>query len=460
MTIYTTEHGKTNDIPSKKLKGLTLNTLKGISAFRKEKEGVLEFRKKAFDVWETTKEPHWSFDYTIDYKNIYPFSQPDGSIESKERVEKVLQRLNIDIKEQKRIKNIALDFVLDSVSLSTMDMELYNEYGIIFCSLGEALEKFSDLVMQYLNTVVPINDNYFASLNSAFFSDGTFVYVPKEVHCPVDISSYFRLDSLFASQFERTLIIAEEGSFLNYLEGCSAPVSKNNQLHSAVVEIIIKKNAVVNYHTLQNWYAGNEKGEGGIYNFVTKRGICHEGAELNWTQVELGSSFTWKYPSTVLLGDNSKTTFFSLAYTQNKMLTDTGTKAIHLGKNTKSYIVSKSIVDGESKNTFRFKIKVSPNATNSSSTSICDSLIKSSTSQSFSLPHFEINSSDFKNKHEAKTYKIDAEILFWLKTKGFDSLQSDKLLLSVFSFDIISKLPDEFYSEVFGLLEMKIEGNG
>jgi len=457
--MYSDKHSKTSNYNKLWVKGINEENIIKISEFRGEDKKMLEFRLNSFKIWKNMREPRWiEQDYKIDYDNVYPYSYITE--ETKQRIKDTFDILDISNEESERVTKIAMDLVVDSESIITTHQAKLKDMGIIFCSIKEAVIEYPDLVYKYIGTVISPDDNFFAALNSAFFSDGTFCYIPKNVKCPIDLSSYFRLDSLFGSQFERTLIIAEEGSEVNYIEGCSAPVSKVNQLHNAIVEIYLHKNAKVNYSTLQNWYSGDEEGNGGVYNFVVKRGLCEgENSELNWLQVELGSLITWKYPSCVLKGNGSKGSFTSLNLTNNKMFADTGTKMIHIGANTSSFINSKSCSKDNSTSVFRSLVKVLPTAINTKVFSNCDTMLIGSNCSTKALPYFNIMNKHTNIQHEASMFNIDEQVLFYLQTKGLNLVKSQQLIVQNFVGDIIDQLPDEFYLEVKPILDIKIGNN-
>lgn len=453
------KHGKTFNYNKLWLKGISKENIIKISKFRNEDEEMLNFRLKSFETWKNMKEPTWiEAKYYIDYENIYPYSYIKE--ETKKHIKETFDLINISNEETERVSNIAMDLIVDSESILTTAQKKLSKYGIIFCSFKEGLEKYPELIHKYIGSVISPEDNFFAALNSAFFSDGTFCFIPKNVKCPIELSSYFRLDSLFGSQFERTLIVVEEGGEVNYIEGCSAPITKINQLHNAIVEIYLHKNAKVNYSTLQNWYSGDQEGIGGVYNFVIKRGLCEgDNSELNWLQVELGSSITWKYPSCILKGNNSKGSFVSLNITNNKMFADTGTKMIHIGENTTSFINSKSCVKDQSNSIFRSQIKTLGSAINSEIFSNCDSLLIGNNCKTQALPTFDIRNNLTKIKHEATMFSLDEEILFILQVKGFSIIEAQQFIVQKFVSDIVEKLPDEFYLEVKPILDLKIGNN-
>jgi Fe-S cluster assembly protein SufB len=372
---------------------------------------------------------------------------------------KTFEKLGIPVTEQKRLMGVAMDAVFDSVSVGTTHQEVLAKHGVIFCSFGEALQKHTELIKQYLGTVVPYKDNYYAALNAAVFSDGSFVYIPKGVRCPLDLSTYFRINAAQTGQFERTLIVADENSFVNYLEGCTAPMRDENQLHAAVVELIAQKGAEIRYSTVQNWYSGDEQGVGGIYNFVTKRGLCAgERSKISWTQVEAGSAITWKYPSVVLQGDDCIGEFYSVALTNGKMQADTGTKMIHIGKRTQSKIVSKGISADQSQNTYRGLVRISEKAQDAKNFSQCDSLLIGDRCAAITLPYIEVRNETARVEHEASTSKMSAEQMFYLKSRGIDEQESISLLLHGFCKEVFKELPLEFSVEAVRLLEMKLEG--
>ncbi len=452
-------------------KGLNEDIVRAISAKNNEPEFLLEFRLKAFRHWLGLIEPTWArVEYPkIDFQNLRYYSAPknapkENTPNSLDDVDpellKTFEKLGIPLNEQKRLAGVAVDAVFDSVSVGTTHREELAKYGIIFCSFSEAVKEHPDLIKQYLGTVVPYTDNFYAALNSAVFSDGSFCYIPKGVTCPLDLSTYFRINAAETGQFERTLLIADEGSTVNYLEGCTAPQRDDNQLHAAVVEIYAHKDADVRYSTVQNWYAGDEDGNGGIYNFVTKRGLCAgNSSHISWTQVEAGSAITWKYPSCILKGDNSNAEFYSVALTNNKMQADTGTKMIHLGKNTRSKIISKGISCDESKNNYRGLVKISSKADGARNYSQCDSMLVGNKCQANTFPYFEIKNKSAHVEHEATTSKLSGEQLFYLKSRGIDEEEAIGLLLNGFCREVFKELPLEFSVEAVKLLEMKLEGS-
>jgi Fe-S cluster assembly protein SufB len=448
--------------------GLNEEVIRKISAIKKEPEFMLEYRLKAFSHWLTLTAPKWAkVDHaTVDYQALRYYSAPKKKASNPKdlsevdpEILKTFEKLGIPVTEQKRLMGVAMDAVFDSVSVGTTHQEVLAKHGVIFCSFGEALQKHPELIKQYLGTVVPYKDNYYAALNAAVFSDGSFVYIPKGVRCPLDLSTYFRINAAQTGQFERTLIVADENSFVNYLEGCTAPMRDENQLHAAVVELIAQKGAEIRYSTVQNWYSGDEQGVGGIYNFVTKRGLCAgERSKISWTQVEAGSAITWKYPSVVLQGDDSVGEFYSVALTNGKMQADTGTKMIHIGKRTQSKIVSKGISADQSQNTYRGLVRISEKAQDAKNFSQCDSLLIGDRCAAITLPYIEVRNETARVEHEASTSKMSAEQMFYLKSRGIDEQESISLLLHGFCKEVFKELPLEFSVEAVRLLEMKLEG--
>ena len=446
--------------------GLNEDVLRFISAKKEEPEWMLDLRIKALRKWEEMSEPHWAqLDYTpVDYQSVSYFSAPKQAPNSLDEVdEKILEayeKLGIPLEEQKMLQGIAIDAVFDSVSVKTTYSKTLMDLGIIFCSISEAMREHPELVKKYMFSVVPMTDNYFATLNSAVFTDGTFVYVPKGVRCPMELSTYFRINAKNTGQFERTLIIADEGSYVSYNEGCSAPQRDENQLHAAVVELIANKNAEIKYSTIQNWYPGDEKGKGGIYNFVTKRGLCEgENSKISWTQVETGSSITWKYPSCVLKGDNSVGEFYSVAVTSKAQQADTGTKMIHIGKNTRSTIVSKGISAMHGQNTYRGLVKVSPNASGARNHSQCDSLLIGPNCGAHTFPYLESQNSFGQIEHEATTSKISDEQLFYLRQRNISEEDAVSMIVHGFCKEVFTQLPMEFAVEAKELLNLTLEGS-
>ena len=427
---------------------------------------MLDLRIKALSKWEKMKEPHWAhLDYTpIDYQSISYFSAPkkapDNLDEVDEEILKAYDKLGIPLEEQKMLQGIAVDAVFDSVSVKTTYSETLMEEGIIFCSISEAMRDHPELIKKYMYSVVPMSDNYFAALNAAVFTDGTFVYIPKGVRCPMELSTYFRMNAQNTGQFERTLIIADEGSYVSYNEGCSAPQRDESQLHAAVVELIAHKDAEIKYSTIQNWYPGDEEGKGGIYNFVTKRGICEgENSKISWTQVETGSSITWKYPSCILKGDNSTGEFYSVAVTSHAQQADTGTKMIHLGKNTNSTIISKGISAMHGQNTYRGLVKVAPKATDARNFSQCDSLLIGSECGAHTFPYLESQNALGQVEHEATTSKISDEQLFYLRQRAINEEDAVSMIVHGFCKEVFSQLPMEFAVEAKELLNLTLEGS-
>jgi Fe-S cluster assembly protein SufB len=449
-------------------KGINEKTIKLISQKKKETKFLLDFRLKAYKKWKQMVEPEWAYLKfpEIDYQDIIYYSAPKSQKKLKNLSEvdpellKTFEKLGISLTEQKRLANVAMDVVFDSVSIGTTFKEELNKYGVIFCSISEALEEYPDLVQKYLGSVVPIGDNYFSALNSAVFTDGSFCYIPQETICPLDLSTYFRINDQKSGQFERTLIISERNSKVNYLEGCTAPQYDTNQLHAAVVELIALENAIIKYSTVQNWYSGDEYGKGGVYNFVTKRGLCAgSNAKISWTQVETGSSITWKYPSCLLIGDNSTGEFYSVALTNNYQQADTGTKMTHIGKNTRSRIISKGISAGKSKNSYRGLVHVTNKALGARNYSQCDSLLIGDLSNANTFPFISVQNSTTKIEHEASTSKIGEEQIFYFLQRGICIEKAVELMISGFCREIFTKLPLEFAAEADKLLTLKLEGS-
>lgn len=469
LTSSEYKYGFTSDIDSDVLPpGLTEETIHFISAKKAEPEFMLEYRLKAFRYWKTMKEPHWAHLHypEINYQAIsyYSAPKPKKEIKSLDEVDpellRTFEKLGISLQEQKRLSGVAVDAVIDSVSVKTTFKESLSKLGIIFCSFSEAVKEHPELVKKYMGSVVPYTDNYFAALNSAVFSDGSFCYIPKGVRCPMELSTYFRINSAGTGQFERTLIIADEGAYVSYLEGCTAPMRDENQLHAAVVEIVAHKDAEVKYSTVQNWYPGDKEGKGGIYNFVTKRGICLEdNAKISWTQVETGSSITWKYPSVILKGDNSVGEFYSIAVTNNMQQADTGTKMTHLGKNTKSTIVSKGIAAGKSNNSYRGLVKINRGAANARNFSQCDSLLMGNNCGAHTFPYIEINNKTAQVEHEATTSKIGEDQIFYCNQRGIDTEKAIGLIVNGYCREVLNKLPMEFAVEAQKLLAISLEGS-
>ncbi len=449
-------------------RGLTEDTIRFISSKKQEPAWMLEYRLKAFRHWQKMEEPVWpNVSYPkIDFQDIIYYSAPKqkAKVNSLDEIDpelrKTFEKLGISLDEQKRLTGVAVDAVIDSVSIATTFKHKLAELGIIFCSMSEAMENHPELVKKYMGTVVPYTDNYYSALNSAVFSDGSFVFIPKGVRCPMELSTYFRINAKETGQFERTLIVAEEGSYVSYLEGCTAPMRDENQLHAAVVELIAMEKAEIKYSTVQNWYPGDKNGKGGIYNFVTKRGMCAgDHAKISWTQVETGSSITWKYPSVILKGDHSIGEFYSVAVTNNRQQADTGTKMIHLGKNTRSRIVSKGISAGHSQNSYRGLVKVSKKAENARNHSQCDSLLMGDQCGAHTFPYIEVNNSSATVEHEATTSKISEDQVFYCNQRGIDSEQAIALIVNGFCKEVMNQLPMEFAVEAQKLLAISLEGS-
>lgn len=448
--------------------GLNEEIIKQLSAKKNEPEFMLEWRLKAYRHWLTMKEPHWSnVKYPpVDYQAISYYSAPKKkpSLKSLNEVDpellEVYKKLGISLDEQKRLTGVAVDAVFDSVSVATTFKDKLNELGIIFCSFSDAVQNHPDLIKKYLGSVVPYTDNFYASLNSAVFSDGSFAYIPKGVRCPMELSTYFRINAANTGQFERTLIIADEGAYVSYLEGCTAPMRDENQLHAAVVELIALDNAQIKYSTVQNWYPGDKDGKGGIYNFVTKRGACRGvNSKISWTQVETGSAITWKYPSCILQGDNSIGEFYSVAMTNNMQQADTGTKMIHIGKNTRSTIISKGISAGRSQNSYRGLVKITKRAENARNFSQCDSLLLGDKCGAHTFPYLEINNSSAKMEHEATTSKIGEDQIFYLNQRGISTEEAIGLIVNGYCKEVFAELPMEFAVEATKLLSVSLEGS-
>jgi Fe-S cluster assembly protein SufB len=449
-------------------KGLSEDTVRYISAKKNEPEWMLEFRLKAYRYWITMKEPVWANVHhpPINYQDIYFYAAPKPKKQTSNLDEvdpellKTFEKLGISLNEQKMLTGVAVDAVMDSISVTTTFKETLAEKGIIFCSFSEAVKEHPDLVKKYMGSVVPYTDNFFASLNSAVFSDGSFCYIPKGVRCPIELSTYFRINTANSGQFERTLIVADDDSYVSYMEGCTAPRRDENQLHAAIVEIIAMENAEVKYSTVQNWYPGDKNGLGGIYNFVTKRGMCKgNNSKISWTQVETGSAITWKYPSCILKGDNSVGEFYSVAVTNNYQQADTGTKMTHLGKNTKSTIISKGISAGKSNNSYRGLVKIAKNATNSRNFSQCDSLLMGDQCGAHTFPYIEVANKSSITEHEATTSKISEDQLFYCLQRGIDKESAIGLIVNGYAKEVLNKLPMEFAVEAQKLLAISLEGS-
>jgi len=464
------KYGFVTDVEMEKLpKGLNEDVIRQISAKKEEPPFLLEFRLKAYRRWLEMEEPHWvNAKYpAIDYQNISYYSAPkqkaklNSLSDADPEILKTFERLGIPLDEQLRLTNVAVDLVFDSVSIGTTFKKKLEDAGVVLCSISEAIHIYPELVEKYLGSVVPIGDNYFAALNSAVFSDGSFVYIPKGIHCPMELSTYFRINDKETGQFERTLIIAEEGSYVSYLEGCTAPAYDNNQLHAAVVELIALDNAQIKYATVQNWYSGNPiTGEGGVYNFVTKRGRCAGvNSKISWTQVEVGAAITWKYPSCILQGDNSVGEFYSVALTNGQMQADTGTKMIHLGKNTKSTIISKGIAADLSHNSYRGLVKVAPRATNARNYTQCDSMLVGAKCSANTFPYIEVHNASSQVEHEASTSKMSEEQLFYFQARGIAMEDAINMIVNGFCKDVIQELPLEFATEAQKLLGLKLENS-
>lgn len=469
LTSSEYKYGFISDIESDTLpKGLSEDTIRFISTKKQEPEFMLKWRLKAYKYWLKMKEPHWAnLKYPpVDYQDIIYYSAPkqtrqlNSLDELAPEIKATYDKLGIPLEEQMILAGVAVDAVMDSVSVATTYKKKLSELGIIFSSMSEAIKDHPELVEKYLGSVVPQTDNFFAALNSAVFSDGSFVYIPKGVRCPMELSTYFRINAANTGQFERTLIVADEGSYVSYLEGCTAPMRDENQLHAAVVELVALDNAEIKYSTVQNWYPGDKKGKGGIYNFVTKRGICSGvNSKISWTQVETGSSITWKYPSVILKGDNSIGEFYSVAMTNNYQQADTGTKMIHIGKNTKSRIVSKGISAGFSNNSYRGLVEVMKHAENTRNFSQCDSLLMGDKCGAHTFPYFEIKNNSATVEHEATTSKIGEDILFYCNQRGISEEDAVALIVSGYAKEVLSKLPMEFAVEAQKLLAVSLEGS-
>ncbi len=462
------QYGFTTDIDAETFPvGLNKEIVKKISAKKNEPSWMTDWRLSAFEAWEKMEEPEWpNVNYKKpDFQKISYYSAPktNPKYESLDEVDpellKTFDKLGISIEEQKKLSGVAVDIVMDSVSVATTFKETLAEKGIIFCSISEAIQNHPELVKKYLGTVIPKKDNYYAALNSAVFSDGSFCYIPKGVKCPMELSTYFRINQAGTGQFERTLVIADKGSYVSYLEGCTAPSRDENQLHAAVVELVALDDAEIKYSTVQNWYPGNKQGKGGVYNFVTKRGLCHTNSKISWTQVETGSAVTWKYPSCILKGDNSIGEFYSIAVTNNYQQADTGTKMIHLGKNTKSTIISKGISAGKSQNSYRGLVRIGNNAENARNFSQCDSLLMGNSCGAHTFPYIEAKNKTAQIEHEATTSKIGEDQIFYCNQRGIDTEKAIALIVNGFSKEVLNKLPMEFAVEAQKLLEISLEGS-
>ena len=461
-------YGFTSDIASDTIPpGLNEDVVRLISQKKNEPQWLLDWRLKAFRRWQTMTEPHWSnVKYPpIDYQATRYYSAPKSvkPLQSLDDVDpellKVYDKLGISLSEQKRLNGVAVDAIFDSVSVGTTMKAELAQYGVVFCSFSEAVANHPDLIQKYLGSVVPYSDNFFAALNSAVFSDGSFCYIPKGVRCPIELSTYFRINAAETGQFERTLIIADEGAYVSYLEGCTAPKRDTNQLHAAVVEIIALDNASVKYSTVQNWYAGDKDGLGGIYNFVTKRGKAMTNSKISWTQVETGSAITWKYPSVILQGDNSTGEFYSVAVVNNHQQADTGTKMIHIGRNTKSTIISKGISAGQGQNSYRGQVKILPKAHGARNYTQCDSMLVGNKCGAHTFPYIEVANNTATLEHEASTSKIGEDQIFYCKQRGLSAEQAISLIVSGFCREVFKELPMEFALEAQQLLGITLEGS-
>ena len=463
------KYGFFTDIETEEFpKGLSEDIVRMISAKKEEPEWLLNFRLKAYRHWLTMEHPQWAKLNIpeINYQDLYYYSAPKkkDALTSLDEIDPELlatfEKLGIPLNEQKRISGVAVDAVFDSVSVATTHKEELEKVGVIFCSISEAVKEHPELVKKYLGTVVPHSDNFYAALNAAVFSDGSFVFIPKGVRCPLDLSTYFRINAKETGQFERTLIVAEEGSFVNYLEGCTAPQRDENQLHAAIVELVALDDAEIKYSTVQNWYAGDKIGQGGIYNFVTKRGNClGKNSKISWTQVEAGSAITWKYPSCNLIGDGSEGAFYSVALTNNFMQADTGTKMVHIGKNTKSTIISKGISAEQSENNYRGLVKINPSATGARNYSQCDSMLIGDKARANTFPYIDVKNNTAVVEHEASTSKISEEQLFYLQSRGLSEEKCISMIVNGFCKDVFKELPLEFSVEAVKLIEMKLENS-
>jgi Fe-S cluster assembly protein SufB len=463
------KYGFVTNIESEQVpKGLSEETIRIISAKKEEPQWLLDYRLKAYEIWKNMTEPEWAH---VQYEKpdfqdiIYYSAVKKKKYESWDDVEPemkaTMEKLGISMDEQKVLTgtNVAVDFVMDSVSVATSFKAKLGELGIIFCSFSDAVKEYPDLVQKYMGTVVPVTDNFYAALNSAVFTDGSFCYIPKGVRCPMELSTYFRINEQGTGQFERTLVVADEGSYVSYLEGCTAPQRDENQLHAAVVELIALDNAEIKYSTVQNWYPGDKEGKGGIFNFVTKRGICERNAKISWTQVETGSAVTWKYPSCILKGDNSVGEFYSVAVTNNFQQADTGTKMIHLGKNTKSTIISKGVSAGKSNNSYRGLVQIHKNADNARNFSQCDSLLMSDECGAHTFPYIECKNSSAKIEHEATTSKIGEDQIFYCNQRGISTEKAISLIVNGYCKEVLNQLPMEFAVEAQKLLAISLEGS-
>ena len=462
------EYGFYTDIDSETFPvGLNEDIVKAISKKKNEPKWMTDWRLDAFSTWKSMNEPEWS---NLQYKkpnfqdiSYYSAPKKKPNLNSLDEVDpellKTFNKLGISLEEQKKLSGVAMDVVVDSVSVATTFKDTLEEKGIIFCSISDAIQNHPELVRKHLGTVVPKKDNYYAALNSAVFSDGSFCYIPKGVKCPIELSTYFRINQAGTGQFERTLVIADESSHVSYLEGCTAPSRDENQLHAAVVELIALDDAEIKYSTVQNWFPGDKNGKGGVFNFVTKRGICHNRSKISWTQVETGSAVTWKYPSCVLKGNNSIGEFYSIAVTNNFQQADTGTKMIHIGKNTKSTIISKGVSAGKSQNSYRGLVQISPLAKNARNFSQCDSLLMGNDCGAHTFPYIEVQNKTAQIEHEATTSKIGEDQIFYCNQRGIDTEKAIALIVNGFSKEVLNKLPMEFAVEAQKLLEISLEGS-
>jgi Fe-S cluster assembly protein SufB len=462
------QYGFTTDIDTDTIPpGLSEDVVREVSRRKNEPEWLLEWRLKAYRRWATMTEPHWSnvryepVDYqAISYYSAPRTAKPLGSLDELDpKIRETYDKLGIPLHEQKLLAGVAVDAVFDSVSVGTTYKAELKKHGIIFCSFGEAVQEHPELVRRYLGSVVPYSDNFFAALNSAVFSDGSFVYIPRGVRCPMELSTYFRINAADTGQFERTLIVAEEGAYVSYLEGCTAPKRSTNQLHAAVVELVALDRSTIKYSTVQNWYAGDAEGRGGIYNFVTKRGKAFTGARISWTQVETGSAITWKYPSVILQGDNSTGEFYSVAVVNNHQQADTGTKMVHIGRNTKSNIVSKGISAGQGQNSYRGQVKVMPRATGARNYTQCDSMLIGNRCGAHTFPYIEVGNNAAMVEHEASTSKIGEDQIFYCKQRGMSAEQAVSMIVSGFCREVFKELPMEFALEAQQLLGITLEGS-
>ncbi|MEM7483995.1 MAG: Fe-S cluster assembly protein SufB [Bacteroidota bacterium] len=462
------EYGFYTDIESDTFpKGLNADIVRAISKKKNEPEWMTEWRLEAFRIWEKMEEPEWANvrykkpDFqAISYYSAPKKADPNKSLDDVDpELLEMYKKLGISVDEQKRLQNVAVDIVVDSVSVATTFKKTLAEKGIIFMPISEAIQEYPELVKKYMGTVVPKTDNFYAALNSAVFTDGSFCYIPKGVKCPMELSTYFRINEGGTGQFERTLVIADESSYVSYLEGCTAPSRDENQLHAAVVELIALDDAEIKYSTVQNWFPGNKEGEGGVYNFVTKRGLCEKNAKISWTQVETGSAITWKYPSCILKGNNSVGEFYSIAVTNNFQQADTGTKMVHLGKNTKSTIISKGISAGQSQNSYRGLVQVNSRAENARNFSQCDSLLMGNRCGAHTFPYIEAKNKSAQIEHEATTSKIGEDQIFYCNQRGIDTEKAIALIVNGFSKEVLNKLPMEFAVEAQKLLEISLEGS-